>query len=169
MCNSRCRDNARLPAMVEIKNQKHDSADGREVVKGDDKKKTVAVAGVVIAAAAAAVALGRHLLHERKFKSMSVFVLKADNGTEAHIRPLGCCIQRMLLPAFLASAGLDSYDIYLLPCAGLLVPDADGTLEDVVLGFDDMKAYQVDLLQIANKMLSYSSYIAPHLVSIPVM
>ena len=133
--------------MVENKNKKHDIAAGREVATDDDKRNKVAVAGVVIAAAAAAVALGRHLLQERKFKRMSVFVLRADNGTEAHIRPLGCCIQRMLLPASPASAGLAFREVYLMHCAGLLVPDADGALQDVVLGFDDMKAYQVDLLQ----------------------
>ena len=129
--------------MVGVKNQKHVSADGREAATADDKRK-IAVAGVVIAAAAAAVALGRHLLQEQKFKRMPVFVLKAENGTEAHIRPLGCCIQRMRLPAASpALAGLDCHEISLLRCAGLLVPDADGTLKDVVLGFDDMKSYQV--------------------------
>ena len=140
--------------MVESKIKTHDSANNREVAQNDDKKKQIAVAGVVIAAAAAAVALGRHLLQEQKFKKMPAFVLKADNGTEAHIRPLGCCIQRMLLPASPASTGLNSLDFYLLRCAGLLVPDADGTLKDVVLGFDDVKSYQVVLLQIANKNLS---------------
>lgn len=80
--------------MVEIRHQKHGQADSREIAADDDKKKKIAVAGVVIAAAAAAVAVGRHLLQEQKFKRMPVFVLKADNGTEAHIRPLGCCIQR---------------------------------------------------------------------------
>ena len=83
--------------MVELKHQKHSNADGREVVT-DEKKNKLAVAGLVIAAAAAAVALGRHLLQEQKFRKMATFVLKADNGTEAHIRPLGCCIQRTLLP-----------------------------------------------------------------------
>ena len=35
------------------------------------------------------------------------------------MRPIGCCIQR------------------------LLVPDAQGNLEDIVLGFDDLKPYSV--------------------------
>lgn len=86
-----------LPAMVEVRREKHGQADGRDIVANDDKKKKIALAGVVIAAAAAAVAVGRHLLQEQKFKRMPVYVLKADNGTEAHIRPLGCCIQRMPL------------------------------------------------------------------------
>lgn len=81
--------------MVKINDEEHSTADGRRVSR-DDTKRNVAVAGVVIAAAAAAVALGRHLLQEKKYKNMPTFVLKADNGTEAHVRPLGCCIQRML-------------------------------------------------------------------------
>lgn len=97
--------------MVEIRIKKHVSAGNREVAQNDDKKTKIAVAGAVIAAASAAVALARHLLQEQKFRRMPVFVLKADNGTEAHIRPLGCCIQRMLLPASPASAGLDSLAI----------------------------------------------------------
>lgn len=40
--------------------------------------------------------------------------------------------------------------------AGLLVPDSDGALKDVVLGFDDMKAYQVLLLQIAGFLDNFS-------------
>ena len=81
--------------MVELNHEKKSNTDGRSV-STDDKKRNVAVAGAVIAAAVAAVALGRHLLQEQKYKKMPTFVLRADNGTEAHIRPLGCCIQRML-------------------------------------------------------------------------
>lgn len=103
--------------MVELSQEDHSRPHSRRV-STDDRKRNVAVAGAVIAAAAAAVALARHLLQEQKFRKIATFVLKADNGTEAHIRPLGCCIQR------------------------LLVPDADGTIKDVVLGFDDLKSYQ---------------------------
>lgn len=92
--------------MVELNHAEQSTADGRRV-STDDRKRNVAVAGAVIAAAAAAVALGRHLLQEQKYKKMPTFVLKADNGTEAHIRPLGCCIQRMLpLLVLLPGGGL---------------------------------------------------------------
>ena len=50
---------------------------------------------------------------------MPLYVLKSSAGVEVHVRPIGCCIQR------------------------LLVPDAQGNLEDVVLGFDDLKPYSV--------------------------
>lgn len=81
--------------MVELSQEDHSRPHSRRV-STDDRKRNVAVAGAVIAAAAAAVALARHLLQEQKFRKIATFVLKADNGTEAHIRPLGCCIQRML-------------------------------------------------------------------------
>jgi hypothetical protein len=77
--------------MVELKvNHAHVERDG---LNTDDKRKKI-VGGALIAAAAAAFALGRHILKARYFKEMETFVLRADNGTEAHIRPLGCCIQR---------------------------------------------------------------------------
>ncbi|DBA85235.1 TPA: hypothetical protein ACH3X2_005938 [Trebouxia sp. C0005] len=94
-------------------------ADHAHVERGElnnDGNRKKIVGGALIAAAAAALALGRHMLKSRCFKEMDAFVLRADNGTEAHIRPLGCCIQR------------------------LLVPGADGSIQDVVLGFDDMKS-----------------------------
>eukprot|EP00891_Asterochloris_glomerata_P000725 jgi/Astpho2/725/e_gw1.00015.18.1_t len=50
---------------------------------------------------------------------MPLYVLKSSAGVEVHVRPIGCCIQR------------------------LLVPDAQGNLEDIVLGFDDLKPYSV--------------------------
>ena len=80
--------------MIEINQHSHGSAEAQRTT-GDEKKNRIAVAGAVIAAAAAAFAVGKHLLCQQKFKNMQTFVLKADNGTEAHIRPLGCCIQRM--------------------------------------------------------------------------
>lgn len=77
--------------MVELKaNHAHVE---RVEMNTDGKRKTI-VGGALIAAAAAAFALGRHILKARNFKEMETFVLGADNGTEAHIRPLGCCIQR---------------------------------------------------------------------------
>ena len=82
--------------MVELSRRGHSATEDSDTGGGDNRKK-IAVTGVVIAAAAAAFALGRHLLEEQKLKKMQTIVLKADNGTEAHIRPLGCCIQRMPL------------------------------------------------------------------------
>lgn len=72
-------------------------ADHAHVERGElnnDGNRKKIVGGALIAAAAAALALGRHMLKSRCFKEMDAFVLRADNGTEAHIRPLGCCIQR---------------------------------------------------------------------------
>jgi hypothetical protein len=77
--------------MVELKaNHAHVE---RDEIDTDGKRKKI-VGGALIAAAAAAFALGRHILKARYLKEMETFVLRADNGTEAHIRPLGCCIQR---------------------------------------------------------------------------
>ena len=86
--------------MVEHK-LKRSSSELHEV-DADHKRKQIVVGGALIAAAAAAFALGRHVLRTRQLKEMETFVLKADNGTEAHIRPLGCCIQRTHLHLCLA-------------------------------------------------------------------
>ncbi|CAL5219554.1 g1409 [Coccomyxa viridis] len=56
--------------------------------------------------------LGRHQL-----KNLPTHILQGPGGLEVHIRPLGAVIQR------------------------LIVPDRDGNLEDIVLGFDDMEPY----------------------------
>ena len=60
----------------------------------DRNRKRAVTGGVVIAVAAAAwFAFGKQYLAQRRLRSMETFVLKADNGAEAHVRPLGCCIQ----------------------------------------------------------------------------
>ena len=61
----------------------------------------------------------RRLRDGSRLKNMPLYVLKSSAGVEVHVRPIGCCIQR------------------------LLVPDAQGNLEDIVLGFDDLKPYSV--------------------------
>ncbi len=61
----------------------------------------------------------RRLRDGNRLKNMPLYVLKSSAGVEVHVRPIGCCIQR------------------------LLVPDAQGNLEDIVLGFDDLKPYSV--------------------------
>ena len=61
----------------------------------------------------------RRLRDGNRLKNMPLYVLKSSAGVEVHVRPIGCCIQR------------------------LLVPDAQGNLEDIVLGFDDLKPYAV--------------------------
>ena len=71
------------------------------VASPDDKRKKMAVSGAVIAVLAAAFALVKHIVKSRQLKEMETFVLKADNGTEAHVRPLGCCIQRTPSPPVL--------------------------------------------------------------------
>lgn len=48
------------------------------------------------------------------------------------------------------------------------MPDANGALEDVVLGFDDMKSYQVDMLQIANKIAELKPVNGMHVVQHPI-
>ena len=50
-------------------------------------------------------------------------ILSNDQGFQAHILPIGATIQR------------------------LIVPNHDGLAEDVVLGFDDPKEYQVQFCQ----------------------
>ena len=87
--------------MVELKlNRPHSQ---RQEVRTDEKRRNIVLGGTLIAAAAAAFAFGRHLSKARQLKDMETFVLKADNGTEAHIRPLGCCIQRMPCQRWLLS------------------------------------------------------------------
>ena len=52
-------------------------------------------------------------------RSLPIHVLKSKSGVSVHISPIGCAIQK------------------------LLVPDSRGRLKDVVLGFDDLTAYLV--------------------------
>lgn len=52
-------------------------------------------------------------------RNLPVHILRGPDGMEAHISPLGGVIQR------------------------LLVPDAEGDLADVVLGFDELANYTV--------------------------
>lgn len=97
--------------MVEI-NQRKQASSGTQRTTEDEKKNRIAVAGAVIAAAAAAFAVGKHFLREQKYKNMQTFVLRAENGTEAHIRPLGCCIQRMSFSAGIARSGRTQLDFH---------------------------------------------------------
>lgn len=96
----RCAD-LQFVIMVELKVNRPDSV--RQEVHTDEKRRNIVLGGALIAAAAAAFAFGRHLSKARRLKEMETFVLKADNGTEAHIRPLGCCIQRMPCQRWLVS------------------------------------------------------------------
>jgi len=59
------------------------------------------------------------VLGRQQLKNLPIHILKGPEGLEAHISPLGGVIQR------------------------LIVPDRDGILEDIVLGFDDMEPYAV--------------------------
>lgn len=59
------------------------------------------------------------VLGRQQLKNLPTHVLQGPGGLEVHIRPLGAVIQR------------------------LIVPDRDGNLEDIVLGFDDMEPYAV--------------------------
>lgn len=52
-------------------------------------------------------------------RHLPIHILRGPDGMEVHISPLGGVIQR------------------------LFVPDVEGNLEDVVLGFDDMAPYAV--------------------------
>ena len=68
----------------------------RDTSAKDRNRARVATGGVVIVVAAATwFAFGKQYLTQRKLKSMETLILTADNGAEAHIRPLGCCIQSM--------------------------------------------------------------------------
>ena len=59
------------------------------------------------------------VLGRQQLKNLPIHVMKGPEGLEAHISPLGGVIQR------------------------LIVPDRDGNLEDIVLGFDDLEPYAV--------------------------
>jgi hypothetical protein len=63
--------------------------------------------------------VARLLKARHDLKHLPLHVLRGPDGMEAHISPLGAVIQR------------------------LYVPDAQGNLEDVVLGFDSMEPYAV--------------------------
>lgn len=74
---------------------KHESRRGI-AVKHHDRTRATTGGVVIVVAAAAWFAFGKQYLAQRRLKSMETFVLTADSGAEAHIRPLGCCIQSML-------------------------------------------------------------------------
>lgn len=52
-------------------------------------------------------------------RSLPLHILNSESGVSVHISPIGCAIQK------------------------LLVPDSRGRLKDIVLGFDDLTAYLV--------------------------
>ena len=66
--------------------------------------------------------LARRLKRAWDLSHLPVIVLRGANGLEVHVSPLGCVIQR------------------------LLVPDQQGNLDDIVLGFDDLRPYAVAYL-----------------------
>ena len=69
---------------------------------------------------AAPLVKGAHKLKQMwDVRHLPMHVLQGPDGMEVHISPLGGVIQR------------------------LYVPDVEGNLEDVVLGFDDMAPYAV--------------------------
>lgn len=72
--------------------------------------------------AAPAVHLVNRVLGRQQLKNLPIHVLTGPGGLEAHISPLGGVIQR------------------------LIVPDREGNLEDIVLGFDDIEPYAVSSL-----------------------
>ena len=74
---------------------------------------------IALAALAPAWWLARKLKSAWDIAHLPVIILHGSDGLEVHIRPLGCAIQR------------------------LLAPDNTGNLEDIVLGFDDVKEYAV--------------------------
>ncbi len=69
--------------------------------------------------AAPGVHLINRVLGRQQLKNLPIHILTGPGGLEAHISPLGGVIQR------------------------LIVPDREGNLEDVVLGFDDIEPYAV--------------------------
>ena len=71
--------------------------------QANSKSNKRVVAGGLIIAAAAAFALSK-FFKSRQLQDVETFVLKSDNGTEAHIRPLGCCIQSTLSATLLGRA-----------------------------------------------------------------
>ena len=86
------------------------------------RKEQVAIALLAVAAAKPLWSLIRKLKLAWELDHLPVIILRGGNGMEVHVSPLGCIIQR------------------------LLVPNAQGELEDVVLGFDELKPYSVSSL-----------------------
>ena len=77
------------------------------------------VVGGAALVAAPVVAVVNKVLGRRQLKKLPIHILAGPGGLEVHISPLGGVIQR------------------------LLVPDRDGNLEDIVLGYDDIEQYAV--------------------------
>ena len=74
---------------------RHGNKNAEDARTDSDSKQTKrAVAGGLMLAADAAFALAKQL-SSLQLKAVQTIVLRSDNGTEAHIRPLGCCIQSM--------------------------------------------------------------------------
>ena len=66
-------------------------------------------------------------------RNLPLHVLNSESGVSVHISPIGCAIQK------------------------LLVPDSRGRLKDIVLGFDDLTAYLVRLRNATANALSSPS------------
>ncbi|CAK0761389.1 hypothetical protein CVIRNUC_002855 [Coccomyxa viridis] len=75
------------------------------------------VVGGAALVAAPVVAVVNKVLGRQQLKKLPIHILTGPGGLEVHISPLGGVIQR------------------------LLVPDRDGKLEDIVLGYDDIEQY----------------------------
>ena len=83
------------------------------------KREQVAGALLLLAAAKPVWILAKKLKAAWDLSHLPIIVLRGSNGLEVHVSPLGCLIQR------------------------LLVPNQYGEVEDVVLGFSDLKPYVV--------------------------
>ena len=81
-------------------------------------------AALAVAASLPLWQIGRKLKRAWDLARLPLIVLRGENGLEVHVRPLGCAIQRILVPVEGSSQG-------------------DEQTDDVVLGFEDMGAYAV--------------------------
>lgn len=102
------------------------------------------VVGGAALVAAPVVAVVNKVLGRQQLKKLPIHILTGPGGLEVHISPLGGVIQR------------------------LLVPDRDGKLEDIVLGYDDIEQYAVSSCIFMGKQRTVSGQdaIAFYLLSI---
>ena len=90
------------------------------------------VVGGAALVAAPVVAVVNKVLGRQQLKKLPIHILTGPDGVEVHISPLGGVIQR------------------------LLVPDRDGNLEDIVLGYDDIEQYAVSSCILMGKQRTVS-------------
>lgn len=91
--------------------------------------KTLSVVGlaVVLFVGKRLTDLVQKIRFQKLIRELKTYILKNEAGVEVHISPVGCAIVK------------------------LLVPDRNGVLDDIVLGYDDNLSYAVSLHLLIDK------------------